>query len=420
MAPKSFGTIPASQGLTYWYNALTDGTATQLSGGRIPKMTPVQASSFLGSMTGEHGKLDWNNLDVVEMGSGRGRGASQYTGVRRTPYDAAVNAARAAGKDPNSAQWQFEYFINEYKNKDLIGWTRVFEKMPQFKNVQEGVMYFTGSAQKGKGYFRPDERSAHYDKRTNYGQQIYSLLGKPQTPATPAAQPAAGTPAVDQNILQKFLNKLGINGGKQSFNTEKLGQVIGEMANNPNVKSDVGLAIFASSTNGNAINKWNSLDKASKQAWRTVGGELGIQQMMQNKAPSKPFSLPKTTGVGASQYNPVTKTNLSIRGSQPGDLNYGTSRTQVGGLPGLKEIAQAGIANYGAFKNKSSGYGATTFGMSNSTVGRINSRSYGTPMNLGRSLGINTAATAAAGTKYGGAAMSMNTSANVAASYGKQ
>lgn len=183
-------------------------------------------------MTGEHGKLDWNKLDVVEMGSGKGRGAAQYTGVRRTPYDAAVNAARAAGKDPNSAQWQFEYFINEYKNKDLIGWTRVFEKMPQFKNVQEGVMYFTGSAQKGKGYFRPDERSAHYDKRTNYGQQIYNLLGKPQAAPTPnqpetPASPTKNQSVVDPNFVQKLLKQMGI--GKQSFNMDKLQTNLGRL-----------------------------------------------------------------------------------------------------------------------------------------------------------------------------------------------
>jgi hypothetical protein len=424
MAPGKFGTIPASQGLTYWYSALTDGTATRLSGGRIPKMNPIQASAFLGSMTGEHGKLDWNNLDVVERGSGRGRGASQYTGVRRTPYDTAVNAARAAGKDPNSPQWQFEYFIREYQNKDLIGWTRVFEKMPQFKNVQEGVMYFTGSAQEGKGYFRPDKDSAHYDKRINYGQQILNLKDK-LAPKTQAPAPNPGNKTGPSQFLDGVLQKLGIKGGPQSLNTDKLSQVLGQIAADPSVKQDVGLAIFASTKPDgfNASQSWRQLDNATKNAWRTVGGELGLQISNAATAPqkSRTYSLPSSSSsVGASQYMPSTKVDLSIGGLKPGDLGYGgsSSNAKVGGLPGLREIAQAGIANYGSFKNKSAGYGASAWGMSNATIGGINSRSYGSTMNLGGSLGINTAATAAAGAKYGGPAMSMNTSAINSAAWG--
>lgn len=417
MAPQNRW-FAASPNTDYIFKSLTDGTVTKLTGGRIPQMNPTQAAGLIGSWVIETGRKDLTNLDVVEAGSGRGRGLSQYTGVRRTPYDQAAAAARAAGKDPNSAQWQLEYFAKEYMNKDLIGWTKVFENMPKnLKSPGDYAKYFTGSAAEGKGYFRPG--TPHTDRRMQAAQEVlkHYTAPKPQSPTQTQSGPS--------QFLDGVLNKLGIKGGPQSLNTDKLGKFLGYMAQNPDVKQDVGLAIFASTKPDgfNSYKGWRQLDSATKNAWRTVGGELGIQ-ISNTAAPrnSRTYSLPSSVGssVGASQYNPATKVDMSIGGLQPGDLGYGgsSSNTKVGGLPGLREIAQAGIANYGAFKDRSAGYGASAWGMSNSTIGGINTRSYGSTMNLGGTLGINTAATAAAGSKYGGTAMSMNTSAINSASWG--
>lgn len=417
MAPQNRW-FAASPNTDYIFKSLTDGTVTKMTGGRIPQMNPTQAAGLIGSWVIETGRKDLTNLDVVEAGSGRGRGLSQYTGVRRTPYDQAAAAARAAGKDPNSAQWQLEYFAKEYMNRDLIGWTRVFENMPKnLKSAGEYAKYFTGSAAEGKGYFRPG--TPHTDRRMQAAQEVlkHYTAPKPQSPTQTQSGPS--------QFLDGVLNKLGIKGGPQSLNTDKLGKLLGYMAQNPDVKQDVGLAIFASTKPDgfNSYKGWRQLDNATKNAWRTVGGELGLQISKAATAPqgSKTYSLPSgSSSVGAGQYNPSTKVDLSIGGLQPGDLGYGgsSSNTKVGGLPGLREIAQAGIANYGSFKDKSAGYGASAWGMSNSTIGGINSRSYGSTMNLGGSLGINTAATAAAGSKYGGTAMSMNTSAINSAAWG--
>jgi hypothetical protein len=420
MAPQNKW-FAASPNTDYIFKSLTDGTVSKMTGGRIPQMTPTQAAGLIGSWVIETGRKDLTNLDVVEAGSGRGRGLSQYTGVRRTPYDQAAASARAAGKDPNSAQWQLEYFAKEYMNRDLIGWTRVFENMPKnLKNPGDYAKYFTGSAAEGKGYFRPGV--PHTDRRIQAAQEVLRHYTAPKTQA-PAPNP--GNKTGPSQFLDGVLQKLGIKGGPQSLNTDKLSQVLGQIAADPSVKQDVGLAIFASTKPDgfNSLKGWSKLNSSTKNAWRTVGGELGIQISRAATSP-KSYSLPATinSSVGASQYKPSTKVDLSIGGLKPGDLGYGSSSSnaKVGGLPGLREIAQAGIANYGSFKNKSAGYGASAWGMSNTTIGGINSRSYGSTMNLGGSLGINTAATAAAGAKYGGPAMSMNTSAINSAAWGRK
>ena len=120
--------------------------------------------------------------------------------------------------------------------------------------------------------------------------------------------------------------------------------------------------------------------------------------------------MPTSTGVGADQYNPATRVDLSIRGVQPGDLGYGGNPSNsVGGLPGLHEIAQAGIGNYGTFKEMSNKAAQRTFSMSNKQVSKINARAYGGDMDLRKSLGIKTKATSKAGDKYGAKANKMNT-----------
>jgi hypothetical protein len=409
MAPQNRW-FSASQNTDYIYKALTDGTVTNLTGGKIPKMNASQAAGLIGSWLIETGRRDLSNLDVVEKGSGRGRGLSQYTGVRRGPYDQAVAAARAAGKDPNSAQWQIEYFAKEYLNRDLIGWTRVFERMPQnLKTPGEYAKYFTGSAREGKGYFRPGV--PHTDRRMQAAQEVfkhYSSLGKPQTPA-PA--PAQNKPAIPQGPLNKLLNKLGIKGKDQSFAIDKIQRNLGNIAATPNA----GFAIFDSVAKGNSKKGWNALPKSQKRAWSTIGGQLGIQY----QAPSQAYKMPSRTNTRTNQAYGPKAADLSIRGVQPGDLGYGTNNRKIGGLPGLNDIAQAGIANYAHFKNQSNKYGQAAFGANSSSwANRVNQYSYGSGMNLGRSLGINTSATAAAGAKYGGAAMSMNTSAINSAAWG--
>jgi hypothetical protein len=365
MAPQNKW-FAASPNTDYIFKSLTDGTVTKMTGGRIPQMTPTQAAGLIGSWVIETGRRDLTNLDVVESGSGRGRGLSQYTGVRRTPYDQAASAARAAGKDPNSAQWQLEYFAKEYMNRDLIGWTRVFENMPKnLKSAGEYAKYFTGSAAEGKGYFRPG--TPHTDRRMQAAQEVLKHYTNPK-PSTPSATPS--NKAGPNQFLDGVLNKLGIKGGPQSFNTDKIQSILGDMAANPNVKADVGLAIFASSTKGDVFKKWGSLDASSKKAWRTVGGQLGFQ-IANTPSPAKTYTMPKATRVGAGEYNPVKQVDLSIGGMRPGDLGYGSSRSTTA----TKSIAQVHydankdyFTKTGKYDQYGGQYGADTTGRYSGTV----------------------------------------------------
>ena len=178
--------VKASPNINYLFGALTTDKITKMSGGRIPKMTKEQGSWII-----ETGNPTLSNLDVVEKGSGAGRGLSQYTGPRRQAYDAARAQAIAAGQNPNSAQWQLQYFVNEYSGKhdpapgkSLIGWTRVFENAPAKGSAADFAQYYTGSAASGSGYFRPGV--PHTESRADAASQVMRLYGsaRPQQMTT--------------------------------------------------------------------------------------------------------------------------------------------------------------------------------------------------------------------------------------------
>lgn len=131
--PGSQSTHP---NLQHWLDFFCSSAVTEASLGVIQPLSAEEACGFLGCMVVETGEPELNNLDVVEAGSGAGRGAMQYTGVRRSAYDAARSQANAGGIDPNSNDWQEQYFAEEYAGLhdplegSLIGWTHVFEDRP--------------------------------------------------------------------------------------------------------------------------------------------------------------------------------------------------------------------------------------------------------------------------------------------------
>jgi hypothetical protein len=146
----------------------------------IQPLTAAAACGFLGCMVVETGEPELENLDVVVAGSGAGRGAMQYTGVRRTAYDAARLQAIAGGIDPNSNNWQEQYFAEEYAGLhdppqgSLIGWTRVFEDRPAGMDPAAAAAYWTGSAAAAEGYFRPG--TPHTERRQVEALRIWGLL----------------------------------------------------------------------------------------------------------------------------------------------------------------------------------------------------------------------------------------------------
>jgi hypothetical protein len=190
--------VKKSPDMEYLWKFLTSDQVTKESKGKIKPMTKEQAAGLIGSWVVETGKANLSGLDVVEKGnSGKGRGLSQYTGVRRNAYDRARSAALAKGENPNSAQWQARYFAQEYagshdKGGSLIGWTRVFEQAPTKGSPAFFAKYFTGSAAERKGYFRPGV--PHAESRANAANQVLNLFNQPAQ-AKPAPTPQAPKPA---------------------------------------------------------------------------------------------------------------------------------------------------------------------------------------------------------------------------------
>ena len=88
--------------LQHWLSFFCSSAVTEASLGVIQPLSAEEACGFLGCMVIETGEPELENLDVIEAGSGAGRGAMQYTGVRRSAYDAARLQAIAEALIPTA------------------------------------------------------------------------------------------------------------------------------------------------------------------------------------------------------------------------------------------------------------------------------------------------------------------------------
>jgi hypothetical protein len=176
--------------LQHWLDFFCSRAVAEASLGVIQPLSAEEACGFLGCMVVETGEPELANLDVIEAGSGAGRGAMQYTGVRRSAYDAARSQAISAGIDPSSNGWQEQYFAEEYAGLhdppegSLIGWTRVFEDRPAGMDPAEAAAYWTGSAAAAEGYFRPG--TPHTARRQAEARRIWQLLQSGELERPPA------------------------------------------------------------------------------------------------------------------------------------------------------------------------------------------------------------------------------------------
>lgn len=165
---------PELANLQSWLTFLAGPEVQRQSKGKIRPLTPAEACGFIGCIIVETGRPLLDKLDVVEAGSGAGRGAMQYTGVRRVAYDKARSAAIAKGIDPNSNGWQEQYFAEEYAGLhdppqgSLIGWTKVFEDRPAGMDAARAAAYWTAH------YFRPGV--PHLDRRQQEAQRVWGLV----------------------------------------------------------------------------------------------------------------------------------------------------------------------------------------------------------------------------------------------------
>lgn len=172
--------------LQSWLTFLCGPDVERVSRGKIKPLTPAEACGFIGCIIVETGQPLLDKLDVVEAGSGAGRGAMQYTGVRRVAYDKAAAAAIAKGIDTNSNAWQQQYFAEEYAGLhdppqgSLIGWTRVFEDRPAGMDPSRAAAHWTAH------YFRPGV--PHLDRRQQEAQRVWGLVQSKRL-SVPAQRP---------------------------------------------------------------------------------------------------------------------------------------------------------------------------------------------------------------------------------------
>ena len=157
-------------------------TSTQVvrdSGGAIPRpLSSEMASGLIGSMIVESGSADLSQLDVVERGSGAGRGALQYTGWRRQAYDAARERHLNTGGNPNELAWQLLYMAQEYagyhdefgNGNSLSGFTRAFEQPDRAITPEDASFMLT------RDYLRPASGSEHYDRRASEARRVQDFI----------------------------------------------------------------------------------------------------------------------------------------------------------------------------------------------------------------------------------------------------
>jgi hypothetical protein len=175
---------PELANLQSWLTFLTGAEVRRQSKGKIRPLTAAEACGFIGCIIVETGRPLLDRLDVVEAGSGAGRGAMQYTGVRRVAYDKARSAAIAKGIDPSSNSWQQAYFAEEYAGMhdppqgSLIGWTKVFEDRPAGMDPSRAAAHWTAH------YFRPGV--PHLDRRQQEAQRVWGLVQSKQLSAATA------------------------------------------------------------------------------------------------------------------------------------------------------------------------------------------------------------------------------------------
>jgi hypothetical protein len=174
------GALSELANIQSWLTFLTGPVVSRLSRNKISPLTLSEACGFIGCVIVETGRPLLDRLDVIEAGSGAGRGAMQYTGVRRVAYDKARSQAIAGHADPNSNSWQQQYFAEEYAGLhdpaqgSLIGWTQIFEKRPAGMDPARAAAYWTGSAATKTGYFRPGV--PHLDRRQQEAQRVWGLV----------------------------------------------------------------------------------------------------------------------------------------------------------------------------------------------------------------------------------------------------
>lgn len=199
----------------------------------------------------------------------------------------------------------------------------------------------------------------------------------------------------DKAALWLMKNRAGIDPDKTPITKESVSKLAGTWASFPNAEGK--------SAYNQPVKNYKELEKI----WKESGDNNNTNLKINTKDQQGHFN-PNSVGKMGPTFQPNSSVSTPVISARPGvnspsraadfldkpdflDTNKGyqtANSMKIGGLPGLNDIAQAGIANYGHFKNRSNSYGQSAFSKPSSTWSNINNRSYGGSMNLGRTLGI--------------------------------
>lgn len=153
--------------------------------GRKP-MTLNQAAGLWGNIRQEVGPIR-RDLHVSEV-NGPGIGLLQYTGARKGPYLSAVEKARQNKEDYASPEWQLQYMERESMNKDLSGWSKWYDNIPD--DPTKAAIHFQNRLLR-PGDPHEKQRIGFSVNFSGYGNELMNsgYLPRPQVPTFASVGP---------------------------------------------------------------------------------------------------------------------------------------------------------------------------------------------------------------------------------------
>lgn len=298
-------------------------------------------------------------------------GSSAPTSTR---YRQQAAPSRSGGSSPNyTSQWL--QVLKHAEGTTQKSYSTAFSGV-QYNNNQPhpGTVYTSKSGRQSAAHgayqFMPDTW-----RDANGGQNVPMTKENQDKAAIWLIQQRGGFDPATTPISRAAVNKLAgtwasfpnaqgkSNYGQPVKNYQELERVFNQVAPKPRMNTPNQQGHF----NPNSVNKMGPTYSPNSNMDRTIVA---------------PKPIPPSGGPNAADF--LDKPDFL----QDKDYVSPVQRQPVGGLPGLHDIAQAGIGNYDYFKTRGKRYGEAAFSSNANNWSKINNRSYGGGMDLGRDLGI--------------------------------
>lgn len=177
--------------------------------------TPESASAVAGSAHYESAGFTADTEFEPNAYGTRGRGWIQWTGIRRTNFEA---FAKKNNLDPKSDEANYRFLLYELSGATGSHWTPGYnlEEFKKIKDPAKAEEYFR------LGYLKPDPNKANAAERLRRVTQINKRVGsQPQsTPTPPSTQPTATT------IQPKLIDNVNLSESNTVNNNRTLAQSI--------------------------------------------------------------------------------------------------------------------------------------------------------------------------------------------------